>query len=100
MGGKSCSFRSCSSSSSSFQSVGWFEKYGFVLLKHESKMSACGWEESERSLDSLVNPGSDKNTDDFNHKDTPVKSVYAKEAESILKQLMPNAIEVFTPAQG
>eukprot|EP00931_Biecheleriopsis_adriatica_P005765 TRINITY_DN10724_c0_g1_i2.p1 TRINITY_DN10724_c0_g1~~TRINITY_DN10724_c0_g1_i2.p1 ORF type:complete len:373 (-),score=67.55 TRINITY_DN10724_c0_g1_i2:65-1183(-) len=76
----------------------FFDKYGFVLLQHQSKMSARDWVQSGRNLANTTNIESQGEI--WANADTPCKRIYAKEAAELLKILFPEAQEIFTPSQG
>ena len=71
----------------------FFEKYGFVLLDAKSAMTAEDWVASERDVKGVLKDVNNrsvdggaayrKRMDDFRNQDTPVKRIYAKEAEDI-----------------
>jgi len=48
----------------------------------------------------LYKPGLPEAIDDFQNKATPVRQIYSKEVDALVKKLMPSALEVFPPAQG
>ena len=76
---------------------GFFKKYGFVLLKRPSAMCQEDWEASHRNVyetDDIEGQG-----ERWYNKDTPAKRVYAKEAESMLADLLPGA-RFLPPGQG
>eukprot|EP00931_Biecheleriopsis_adriatica_P087321 TRINITY_DN61813_c0_g1_i1.p1 TRINITY_DN61813_c0_g1~~TRINITY_DN61813_c0_g1_i1.p1 ORF type:complete len:355 (+),score=51.25 TRINITY_DN61813_c0_g1_i1:56-1066(+) len=73
----------------------FFDKYGFVLLHHETQMKAEDW---------LVNTaaplGATRTTplaSTWSELDSPVKAIYAKEIDPLLRELLPDTAEVFYP---
>lgn len=88
----------------------FFDKYGFVILKSKSAMTAEGWEASDRDQKSLLREYSsrskdggaayNKRMDDFRNEATPVKEIYAKEATELLKSILPRAKTIMGPAKG
>lgn len=88
----------------------FFEKYGFVLLDAKSAMTAEDWVASERDVKGVLKDVNNrsvdggaayrKRMDDFRNQDTPVKRIYAKEAEDMLKSILPRAKTIMPPAKG
>jgi len=87
----------------------FFEKYGFVILDAPTAMTASGWEESDRDLDASVSEYLSRHDDggrferrleSFRNAGTPVKEIYAKEAEELIRSVLPRATTVMPPAQG
>lgn len=70
----------------------FFQKYGFVLLEHKTKMTAEDWLES-----SHVPSPEEKRL--ITGKNTPVSAIYSKEVEPLLHQLM-RVEEVFLPSHA
>lgn len=74
----------------------FFQKYGFVLLNHETKMSADDWlASSSRPLPTrkeLAKLATDATSDT-----APVKEIYAKEIDPLLRDLIPGVTEVEYP---
>ncbi|CAE7347755.1 BCAT6 [Symbiodinium natans] len=69
----------------------FFDKYGFVLLKQASKMSAEDWlgNTYQASSDSFrkLKPG----------ERSPVIDIYAKELEPLIRELLPNTAQIRFP---
>eukprot|EP00435_Cladocopium_sp_Y103_P051414 s96_g16.t1 len=71
----------------------FFQKYGFVLLQHKTKMSAEDWLKSSHS------PGpAEKRL--IVGKDTAVRNIYSKEVEPLLRELIPGVEEIFLPSNA
>eukprot|EP00439_Symbiodinium_sp_Y106_P044936 s1402_g5.t1 len=67
----------------------FFEKYGFVLLKHESKMTAEDWLADSILLRNPQGP----------NPSTKVRTIYAKEIEPLIRELLPSAAEICFPSR-
>jgi len=81
----------------------FFNKYGFVILEHKSAMSAEGWIASDRDFNKIIKASGDeykKIMDEFRNGDTPVKRIYAKEVEELVRSILPKATLVMPPARG
>lgn len=70
----------------------FFQKYGFVLLQHKTKMTAEDWLKSSHA----PNPAGKRLIAGQN---TPVGAIYSKEVEPLLRELMP-VEEVFLPSNA
>jgi len=85
----------------------FFNKYGFVLLEHNSTMSAEGWQESDTDLNEMIKTFNDddgdqyiKVMDEYRNGDTPVKHIYSEEIKNLVGSVLPNVKKVMPPAKG
>lgn len=89
----------------------FFDKYGFVILDAKTAMTAADWEASDRDIDATLQEyikrhedgGEEKyerRLDDFRNADTPVKNIYAKETEELIRSILPRATRIMAPARG
>jgi hypothetical protein len=74
----------------------FFDRYGFVLLQHRTEMKAEDW------LVNSARPAPDaKDLDPYFAKakelSSPVKDIYAKEIDPLIRDLLPSAGEIFYP---
>ncbi|CAE6972554.1 BCAT2 [Symbiodinium sp. CCMP2592] len=68
----------------------FFEKYGFVLLKHQSKMTAEDWLAGSTKPSPETSPGKPSSS--------KVRDSYAKEIEPLIRELLPKASEISFPS--
>lgn len=84
----------------------FFDKYGFVVVDHKSAMTAQGWEESDRDVNEIFSTINNETRyqevmDDFRNGNTPVKQIYAKEVQELIKTVVvPRATDIMPPARG
>lgn len=88
----------------------FFEKYGFVILDAPTAMTASDWEASDRDLAATVEEYTSRTEDggerykrrldEFRNADTPVKRIYARETEELIRSVLPQAKTIMPPAQG
>lgn len=78
----------------------FFNKHGFVLLNHQSLMTADDWLASQYkplkahdSENGLAKP-------EFTTGDTPVKQKYNVEVKSLIESLLPTATDIVAPVRG
>lgn len=70
----------------------FFAKYGFILMKHKTKMTAEDWLKSS----TLMNPSSNKGQIP-EATETPVLKVYSNELVEIIKELIPQVESIHFP---
>merc|ERR1711933_304307 len=74
-------------------------------------MTAADWEDSDRDLDATLRESTkryeeggaeqyERRLDDFRNGDTPVKRIYAREAEELIQSVFPRATRIMAPARG
>ncbi len=88
----------------------FFEKYGFVIMKSKTAMTAEDWEVSNRDQQATVkeygNRAQDggaaynQRMDDFRNADTPVKNIYAEEVKEMIQTIVPRVKQIMPPAKG
>ena len=79
----------------------FFHKFGFVLLQHESQMSAADWIASGESFQVDERSKSAGEQAIYNMEvETPAKKIYAAECEEMIRELFPSARDFFLPGMG
>ncbi|CAE7776198.1 R2 [Symbiodinium pilosum] len=72
----------------------FFNKHGFVLLKHQTRMTAEDW------LTSTAVPSAKKPLEKKPGEPSAVRDIYAQEIEPVIRELLPNANDIFFPASA
>ena len=78
----------------------FFAKHGFILLKHQTAMTEEDWLASVENIESFFDADVAVRDERYMSSDTPARRIWSKEAESILKSVIPGAASLELPSQG
>ena len=79
--------------------IDFFNKYGFVIMDSKVSLTAEDWLASD-GMKSQSDIKSIEGFQDDNNVPTPANTVYAKQLQPLVKQLVPTATQFFPPSRG